>query len=346
MRRLDPEMAHRFTVWALRRGLVRGRGQGDDPRLAQRLWGLDFANPIGLAAGFDKNAEVTGAMLGFGFGFVEAGSVTPRRQEGNARPRLFRLSQDRAVVNRMGFNSEGHDSVAARLSGFERGAAGVLGINLGANRDSEDPAADYEVGVGRFALQADYLVVNVSSPNTPGLRDLQTRQRLENLLERVLAARATACAGQDGVTPLLLKIAPDLAPEELADIAEVALAQAIDGLIITNTAVGLREGLKSRHRGEVGGISGRPLFERSTTVLRDVARLTKGRMPLIGVGGVSSGADAYAKVRAGASLVQLYTALVFEGPGLVNRIKTDLLRRLEADGFANVTDAVGADVSV
>lgn len=343
IRRLEPEAAHGLTIWALRHGLVRRRAKAEDPRLAQRLWGLDFTNPIGLAAGFDKNAAVVDAMLGLGFGFVEAGSVTPRPQKGNPRPRLFRLSQDRAVINRLGFNGEGHDAVAARLAAREPGGTGVLGINLGANRDSADRAADYEAGVRRFALRADYLVLNVSSPNTPGLRDLQARGQLEALLDRVLAARKSACAGHDRPTPLLLKIAPDLAPEDTADIAEVALARALDGLIISNTSVDLRGGLKSRHAGEPGGLSGRPLFARSTALLRDVYRLTKGQMPLVGVGGVASGADAYAKMRAGASLVELYTALVFEGPGLVGRIKAELAARLAADGFERVSDAVGAD---
>ncbi len=347
IRRLDPEAAHSLTIWALRHGLVRARAGPDDPSLSQRLWGLDFANPIGLAAGFDKNAAVVDAMLGLGFGFVEAGSVTPRPQGGNPRPRLFRLSQDRAVINRLGFNGEGHDAVAARLaarrSANNPGGAGLLGINLGANRDSDDRTADYEMGVRRFAREADYLVVNVSSPNTPGLRDLQARGQLEALLDRVLAARDAVCAGQDRPTPLLLKIAPDLAPEDTADIAEIALARALDGLIISNTSVGLRVGLKSRHAGEGGGLSGRPLFERSTAVLREVYGLTKGRIPLVGVGGVSSGADAYFKIRAGASLVEFYTALVFEGPGLVGRIKGELAALLARDGFRRVSDAVGVD---
>ena len=338
-----------MTLWALRYGLVRRRTKPDDPRLAQRLWGLDFANPVGLAAGFDKNAAVVDAMLGLGFGFVEAGSVTPHPQEGNPRPRLFRLSRDRAVINRLGFNGEGHDAVAARLAARagmrESAGSGILGLNLGANRDAADAAADYEAGVRRFALQADYLVLNVSSPNTPGLRDLQARGQLEALLDRVLAARASACADRDRPTPLLLKIAPDLAPEDIADIAEVALARALDGLIVSNTSVALRDGLSSRHAGEAGGLSGRPLFERSTALLRDVYRLTSGEIPLVGVGGVSSGADAYAKIKAGASLVELYTALVFEGPGLVARIKAELAALLVDDGFANVSDAVGVDAA-
>ena len=338
-----------MTLWALRYGLVRRRTKPDDPRLAQRLWGLDFANPVGLAAGFDKNAAVVDAMLGLGFGFVEAGSVTPHPQEGNPRPRLFRLSRDRAVINRLGFNGEGHDAVAARLAARagmrESAGSGILGLNLGANRDAADAAADYEAGVRRFALQADYLVLNVSSPNTPGLRDLQARGQLEALLDRVLAARASACADRDRPTPLLLKIAPDLAPEDIADIAEVALARALDGLIVSNTSVALRDGLSSRHAGEAGGLSGRPLFERSTALLRDVYRLTSGAIPLVGVGGVSSGADAYAKIKAGASLVELYTALVFEGPGLVARIKAELAALLVDDGFANVSDAVGVDAA-
>ena len=338
IRLLEAEAAHGLTLWALRHGLVRRRAGADDARLAVRLWDLDFPNPIGLAAGFDKNALALEAALGLGFGYVEAGSVTPKPQSGNPRPRLFRLPQDAAVINRMGFNNDGHDAVAARLAAGPRGR-GVVGLNLGANRDSADPAADYEEGVRRFVALADYLVINVSSPNTPGLRDLQARGRLEGLLDRVMASRAA----QGSTTPLLLKIAPDLAADDIADIVAVARERSLDGLIVSNTSVGLRDGLRSRLKTEVGGLSGRPLFAPSTALLREVYRLSSGRLPLIGVGGIASGADAYAKIRAGAGLVQLYTALVYRGPGLVRRIKSELATLLAADGFEHVADAVGAD---
>ena len=338
IRLLEPEAAHGLTLWALRHGLVRRRTEADDPRLAVRVWGLDFPNPVGLAAGFDKNARALNAALGLGFGFVEAGSITPRPQAGNPRPRLYRLPRDGAVINRMGFNSDGHDAVAARLAGRRR-RRGVVGVNLGANRDRADRPGDYEEGVRRFAALGDYLVINVSSPNTPGLRDFQSRGRLEDLLDRVVASRAA----QESTTPLLLKISPDLAAEDTADVVAVARERALDGLIVSNTSAGLRDDLQSRGKLEVGGLSGRPLFAPSTAMLREVYRLSEGALPLIGVGGIASGADAYAKIRAGASLVQLYTALVYQGPGLVRRIKADLTSLLAADGFAHVADAVGAD---
>jgi dihydroorotate dehydrogenase len=278
---------------------------------------------------------VPDAMLRLGFGFVEVGTVTPRPQPGNPRPRLFRLDQDRAVINRMGFNSGGLDLAADRLS--RRTGSGIVGVNLGKNRDSTDAAADYEKGIRRMAPLADYLVVNISSPNTPGLRDLQARSALDALLRRLTAARDTT--GRR--VPLLVKVAPDLSPAECSDIAEVALDSGIDGLIIANTTVERPAGLVSRHASESGGLSGRPLFAPSTAILADIYRLTRGRLPLIGVGGVASAADAYAKIRAGASLVQLYTALVFDGPALIGRIKQELAEFVRRDGFASVAEAVG-----
>jgi dihydroorotate dehydrogenase len=290
-----------------------------------------------LAAGFDKNALVPGPLLDLGFGFVEVGTVTPRGQAGNRRPRVFRLAEDGAVINRLGFNNEGAEAVAGRLARWRQAGAGILGVNVGKNRASEDAAADYAAAARALGAYADYLVINVSSPNTPGLRALQGRAELLRLIERVrsgLAGRAL---------PLVLKIAPDLGEEDLADIAAVALEQQLDGLIATNTTVARPPGLGGRHRDEAGGLSGRPLFVPSTQVLGRVYRLTKGRLPLIGVGGLASGADAYAKIRAGASLVQLYTALVYEGPGLVQRIKAELATLLRRDGFGSVAQAVGAE---
>ncbi len=340
MFRLPLEAAHAIGLRALQIGLGRfvvgDTREQRRPILSQRIWGLDFVNPIGLAAGFDKEARVPDAMRRLGFGFVEIGTVTPRPQPGNPRPRLFRLDQDRAVINRLGFNSGGLDGVAARLSGRRR--SGILGVNLGKNRDSPDAAADYAEGIRRMAGLADYLVVNISSPNTPGLRDLQGRAALASLLRRLLDARAqTGCPA-----PLLLKIAPDLTAGECSDIAEVALDAGIDGLIVANTTVARPAELVSRYAGEPGGLSGRPLFAPSTAVLAQMRRLTRGRLPLIGVGGVASAADAYAKIRAGASLVQLYTALVFDGPSLVGRINRELAELLRRDGFASIAEAVGA----
>ncbi len=338
LRLIDPETAHRLAIGALKSGLAPKPKPFEDPALGIRLWGLDFANPIGMAAGFDKNAEALDGLFATGFGFVEVGTVTPRPQPGNPRPRLFRLPGDGALINRLGFNNHGQEVVARRLEGRR---PGIVGVNLGINSDSAEPAGDYVAGVRALAALADYLVVNVSSPNTPGLRDLQGPDRLKELLAAVLAALVSSSSHRR--PPLLLKIAPDLGEEDKRHIAEAALAVGIDGLIATNTTLARPAALKDRRKGEQGGLSGRPLFAPSTRVLYDMYRLTGGRLPLIGVGGVSSAEDAYAKIRAGASLVQIYSALVYHGPGLVNRIKRGLAERLEADGFANVAEAVGAD---
>jgi dihydroorotate dehydrogenase len=341
LRMMPPEAAHRVTIRALAAGLLAGRADIDDPVLQTRAWGLQFPNPIGLAAGFDKDAEVFMPMLRLGFGFVEVGSITPRPQPGNPRPRVFRLAEDRAVINRLGFNSAGLAQAVANLRRRAGARAGVVGVNLGKNGDSSDAAADYAAGATAFAPVADYLVVNVSSPNTPGLRALQEAATLRVLLDAVRAACRAAMP--DRPVPLLLKIAPDLAPADRVDISRVALDGGVDGLIISNTTIDRPGGLRGRAARESGGLSGRPLFGPSTDLLREIYRLTGGQVPLVGVGGVASGADAYAKIRAGASLVQLYTALIYEGPSLVGRIKRDLASRLHADGFASVAEAVGAD---
>jgi dihydroorotate dehydrogenase len=338
---LPPEAAHRLTIRALGAGILPGGREADDPLLRTRVWGLEFPNPIGLSAGFDKDAEVYAALLRLGFGFVEVGSITPQPQAGNPKPRVFRLPEDGAVINRLGFNSAGLAAAVTNLRLRRSERVGIVGINLGKNRDSADAAADYAAGTTALAPLADYLVINVSSPNTPGLRALQEANALRELLGRVQAARTAAVPERP--PPLLLKIAPDLTPVDRRDVAQVALAVGIDGLIIGNTTTGRPAGLRSRHAQESGGLSGRPLFALSTDLLRDMYRLTDGRLPLIGVGGVASGADAYAKIRAGASLVQLYTALIYHGPGLVGRIKRDLAACLRADGFATVAAAVGAD---
>jgi dihydroorotate dehydrogenase len=336
---LDPETAHRLTIHALRLGLVKPPSLPDDPILAQTLWGRNFANPVGLAPGLDKHGEAVDALVGLGFGFVEIGGVTPEPQIGNPRPRLFRLAEDGAVINRMGLNSDGAAVVRARLEARRR--SGIVGVNLGKNKDTADAAADYVRLVAQFAPVVDFLVCNVSSPNTPGLRALQGRTQLAELISRVQAELRAKMP--TGAPPLLLKIAPDLTDDDKRDIAEVALAAKIDGLVVGNTTIDRPAGLRSRHRAETGGLSGRPLFEKSTRVLADMYRLTGGKLVLIGVGGIASGRDAYAKIRAGASLVQLYSALVYRGPGLIAEIRRDLAALLRADGFANLTQAIGAD---
>ena len=337
LRLLDPEDAHGFAIRALGRGLVRKQETPADPRLAVQVWGRDFANPIGLAAGFDKNAAVPAALLGLGFGFVEVGTVTPRPQAGNPRPRIFRLAEDGALINRLGFNNEGVDAAARRLRSWER--TGPLGINVGMNKESNDAAADYAYGVERLARFADYLVINVSSPNTPGLRELQKRAELENLITRI----QTVLKALPSPPPLVLKIAPDLSERALADIAEVACDLGLDGLSATNTTLARPDSLQSPHQGEAGGLSGRPLMAPATEILRQLYQLTEGRLPLIGIGGIASGADAYAKIRAGASLVQLYTAFVYQGPDLIPRISKELATLLARDGFERLSDAIGAD---
>jgi dihydroorotate dehydrogenase len=332
LRRLDPEDAHRLTVAALKAGLGPRETAAPDPILATSLAGLALPNPIGLAAGFDKNAEVPGPMLAAGFGFVECGTATPKAQAGNPRPRLFRLAADGAVINRLGFNNAGLEAFAAALAG--RPPTGVVGANIGANKDSADRVADYVAGVRRLAGLADYFTINISSPNTPGLRDLQGRGALEDLLGAVSEARPAA--------PVFLKVAPDLAEADIAAITETAVKFALAGLIVSNTTIERPAGLRDRHSGEAGGLSGVPLLAPSTRLLGAFHRAAAGRLVLIGTGGIASGADAYGKIRAGASAVQLYSALVFRGPGLVGAIRRDLAARLRADGFSSLAQAVGA----
>ena len=352
--RLDPETAHDVTLWALRRGLGPASPGPDDPVLAVRLWGRDFANPLGLAAGFDKNATVIGPTLRWGFGFVEVGSITPAPQPGNPKPRVFRLAEDAAVINRLGFPSQGLAAAVARIGRWRAQAerapaqgmlsgglpAGLLGVNLGKNQDSADPASDYAEGALALAPFADYLAVNVSSPNTPGLRALQGRDELTRILGQVRAA--IAALPRAAQPPLLVKIAPDLSAAARTEIAAVAVELDLAGLIVGNTTVARPGTLAGAEKGEAGGLSGRPLFAPSTAVLGEIYRLTGGRVPLIGVGGVGSAADAYGKIRAGASLVQLYTALVYRGPGLVAEIKAGLAALLRRDGFSQLSEAVGA----
>ncbi len=335
VRLLGPEAAHRATVALMASPLAPRFSVRGDPMLRLRVAGIDFPNPLGLAAGFDKNAEVPDAMLRLGFGFVEVGGVTPLAQPGNDAPRVFRLTEDGAVINRYGFNNDGLDAIAARLARRKR--CGIAGVNLGANKDSADRVEDYVKGVKGLEGLADFYTVNISSPNTPGLRALQGKAALTGLLRRVIAARDALQIK----APVFLKVAPDLADADKADIAAAALEEEIDALIVSNTTIARSASLKSSHKDEKGGLSGRPLFAPSTALLAEFHQTLKGRLPLIGVGGVFSVEDAYAKIRAGASLVQLYTALIYKGPALVAEIVEGLPRLLKRDGFASVTDAVG-----
>lgn len=332
---MDAEQAHRLTIRTLS-CLPPAAPAPRHPLLAQRLFGLDFPNPLGLAAGFDKNAEVPAQMLGLGFGFVEVGTVTPLPQEGNARPRLFRLTQDHAVINRMGFNNEGHGAVFRRLR--DRKPGGIVGVNIGANKDSADRAADYVAGLAVFAELASYLTINISSPNTPGLRGLQSAAELQRLLERLNAARS----GFDKPVPMFLKIAPDLGDDEISDIARCCSGGAVDAIIISNTTVS-RPPLNSPLAGEIGGLSGRPLRLLSTQALARFYQASGGAIPLIGAGGIEDAQSAFEKILAGASLLQVYSALVYRGPGLVQDVLEGLPRLLAERNFASLAAARGAD---
>ncbi len=335
LRRLDPERAHGLALTALRAGLVPLPGPVTSSRLATDLAGMALPNPVGLAAGFDKNATAIAALSRSGFGFIEVGAATPLPQPGNPRPRLFRLTEDQAAINRFGFNNDGAEAIGQRLAARPRTAVPV-GLNLGANKTSDNRAADFARVLAACGPHVDFATVNVSSPNTEKLRDLQGPAALAALLAGVMEARA----GLPRAIPVFLKIAPDLTDDDLAQIAEVALAAGLSGIIATNTTLS-REGLKSVHRGEQGGLSGAPLFEKSTRVLARLSQLTEGRLPLIGVGGISSAAEAYEKIRAGASAVQLYTAMVYHGIGLAARIATGLDALLARDGFASTAAATG-----
>jgi dihydroorotate dehydrogenase len=329
----DPETAHGLSIAALRTGLPFCPKPRPGPRLGIRVAGLDFPNPLGMAAGYDKNAEVPDALLGLGFGFAEVGTVTPLPQPGNPKPRIFRLTADQAVINRLGFNNEGHERAHQRLHA-RAGRGGIVGVNIGANKDSADRVGDYVLGVRRFAEVASYLTVNISSPNTPGLRGMQERQALAELLTRVIAARDETGARE---VPVFLKIAPDLAETELADIAAEVLASKVEGVIVSNTTLS-RADLGSAHRDEAGGLSGRPLFERSTAVLARMRRLLGPEVALIGVGGVDSAEAAIEKIRAGADLVQLYTGMIFGGPALPGRIVSGLAEFCQRQTIASIRE--------
>lgn len=332
LRQLDPETAHGLAIAALKTTPLPAP-PADAPILSTRLAGLDLPNPVGLAAGLDKNAEALSGLSRLGFGFVECGSITPLPQPGNPKPRLFRLSEDRGIINRMGFNNAGLEAFAGHLS--RRPSGCIVGANLGANKDQDDRAADYVTGLKRLDGLADYFTANISSPNTPGLRALQGRAALDDLLGRMAEARTSSA-------PMFLKIAPDLTPDEIAMIVEAALAHRIDALIVSNTTLDRPDSLRSPLAAETGGLSGAPIQARARAALTAAAQAAKGRLPLIAVGGIDSGAEAYARIRAGATAVQIYSALIYEGPGLVGRIKRDLAARLRADGFSTVSEAVSA----
>ena len=334
---LDPETAHGVSIAALKSGLPVALSPRYDTRLKVSVAGLAFDNPLGMAAGYDKNAEVPDALLRLGFGFAEVGTVTPLPQAGNPKPRIFRLTEDHAVINRLGFNNEGHEAAERRLSA-RAGKAGIVGVNIGANKDSADRIGDYELGVRRFARYASYLTVNISSPNTPGLRDMQARESLAELLARVVAARDATVESARRKAPLFLKIAPDLQQADLEDIAAEVSEKGIEGVIVSNTTIS-RPGLKSRaHVGESGGLSGKPLFERSTIVLAKMRKLLGPHLAIVGVGGVDSAETALEKIRAGADLVQLYTGMIYAGPALPGRILAGLSRFLDTEGLSSIAD--------
>ncbi len=337
---MSPESAHGMALLALKLGLLPAGSGFRSQQLSQSLWGLEFPNPVGLAAGFDKNAEVYDAMLRQGFGFVETGTVTPLAQPGNEKPRIFRLTEDQGVINRLGFNNEGLDPYIARLKKRAK-RNGIVGANIGANKLSEDQIADYVTGLRKVIGLADYFTINISSPNTPGLRALQGREALDDLLSQLKSVRDSH-AGDNEQAPLILKIAPDLNDQECEDIAQIMLKHEMDGLIVSNTTLS-RDGLRSQLSNEAGGLSGKPLFALSTSVLSKMYKLTNGQIPLIGVGGVSSGKQAYEKIKAGASLVQVYSALVYHGPGLVRKINRELDELIKKDGLSNITEAIGVN---
>jgi dihydroorotate dehydrogenase len=335
--RLDPETAHDLARRALAAG-VHPHPHRDHPELRQQLLGLDFPNPIGMAAGFDKNGEVPDALLALGFGFTEVGTVTPLPQRGNPRPRVFRLTGHKALINRLAFNGEGHEAVYRRLLARE-GRPGIVGVNVGANKDSADRARDYALGVGRFADVADYFTINISSPNTPGLRDFHHERELSELLARVFEARDRG----NRRVPILLKIAPDLDDAAIETTAGIALRSGVEGMVVSNTTIARRAVADDPLAGEAGGLSGRPLYEPSTIVLAKVRKVVGREMVLVGVGGVDSAQAALGKLKAGANLVQFYTGMVYRGPGLPGKILTELPGLLKREGAETVADIVGRD---
>ena len=341
---LPPELSHSLTIKLLKLDFFSKNKKNDDPSLHQHIFGLDFSNPVGLAAGFDKNVEVVEQILNLGFGFVEAGTVTPNPQKGNSKPRIFRLLEDQAIINHLGFNNYGVQYAKQRLLKLNLNSLsrGVVGINIGKNMDSKDAIIDYCDGLKNLGPLSHYITINISSPNTPGIRDLQHRGKIENLIKALYKVKKNSPNLEK--KPILLKISPDLDDEQLRDISLISLANGIDGLIITNTTLGRPNTLNSKHNNEIGGLSGKPLFVKSTLTLKKIYSLTNGQIPLIGVGGISNGIEFYEKIKSGASLAQLYTALVFKGPSIINSIKQEIISCLKTDGFRNIREAIGKDV--
>lgn len=331
---LSPEEAHGATLSAMEAGLYPRAAGATEPVLMQSVFGLDFPNPVGIAAGFDKDARVPDAVIGMGCGFAEIGTVTPKPQDGNPKPRVFRLVSDRAMINRLGFNNSGHAAALARLEA-RRTRGGIVGVNIGANKDAADRTADYVQGLKTFNHVASYFTVNISSPNTPGLRDLQAPAALDELLSRLLSARADMIAAGAPRRPIIVKIAPDIAEDDIAAIAERLVAHKVDGIAVSNTTLS-RTGLVSKDRSETGGLSGRPMFKRATVMLAKIYRATGGSIPLIGIGGIDSPQSALSKIEAGATLLQLYTGLVYEGPGLIGAINTRLAQAVRAAGATSL----------
>jgi dihydroorotate dehydrogenase len=343
---LDPETAHKVGICVMRKGLHPQYKAVEDPRLKVTLWDRQFPNPVGLAAGFDKNAEVIGPMLKMGFGFVEVGTVTPKPQTGNPRPRIFRNIENEAVINRMGFPNQGLNVFKANIEKFleERPRpTGVVGINIGMNKDQKDPAKDYCTLLRALGGYGDYFTINISSPNTPGLRDLQQKDNLIALFERIKEERAKRC-DKTFPPPLLVKLAPDLSEQQQEEIAGAVMDAGVDGLILTNTTLDRPDFLPEKFRSQMGGLSGKVLTDKANVVTRNFYKLTRGKIPIIGVGGISNGQDAYERIKSGASLVQLYSALVYHGPELANMINTELLNLMDKDGFKSISEAVGKGV--
>ena len=340
-----PELAHVITLKLLKsKPSFLSHTFDDDIKLHQHLWGLDFKNPIGLAAGFDKNAEVVSQLLDLGFGFVEAGTVTPKQQVGNDKPRVFRLPEDHAIINYLGFNNQGVEFVKKKLERLNINifSKGIVGINIGKNKDTKNTIEDYCIGLEKLGPLVHYIVINISSPNTPGVRDLQNRGLIDNLVKSLHKIRKN---NENLVSkPILIKIAPDINDQQARDIALSSLALDIDGIIISNSTIDRPSTLQSSYQSEVGGLSGKPLFVKSTLMLKKMYSLTNGQIPLVGVGGISNGIDCYEKIKAGASLLQLYTSLVYQGPSLITKIKKELLNCIITDGYKNIKEVVGANV--
>ncbi len=343
LRLLPPELSHTITINFLKYFKLRQKNI-EDPILAQHLMGLDFANPIGLAAGFDKNAEVMNSMFSFGFGFLEVGTITPQPQSGNSKPRLFRLSEDKAIINSLGFNNKGIKKVKKNLIKYQKSYYNnkIVGVNIGKNKNSSEAIDDYLIGFEELGDLASYITINISSPNTVGLRELQLRGKIEKLIKKIIDKRDEI--KNINIKPILIKISPDLNEDQLRDIALISLANNVDGLILTNSTIQRESNLISINKEKKGGLSGKPLYDNSNIILKKMYELTNGQIPLIGVGGISSGRDCYEKIKSGASLVQLYTALVYSGPNLINSMKGDLIDLIKTDGYKNVSEVIGKSV--